>query len=83
MQPQRKHRHRETPTKRRNPSGDVRWVARYTNRDGQRMKAGTFKLKGPCRSPVDGYWSGSTWSDAALSTQSTPPTSASGRRLRQ
>ena len=61
MHPQRNHRHRETPTKRRNPSGDVRWVARYTNRDGQRRKAGTFKLKGPCRAPVEGHWSDSTW----------------------
>jgi integrase len=61
MQPQRNHPHRETPTKRRNPSGDVRWVARYTNRDGQRKKAGTFKLKGPCRTPVEGRWSASTW----------------------
>jgi integrase len=61
LQPQHNHRHRETPTKRRNPSGDVRWVARYTNRAGQRNKAGTFKLKGPCRTPVEGHWSGSTW----------------------
>jgi integrase len=61
MHPQRTHRHRETPTKRRNPSGDVRWVARYTNRYGQRKKAGTFKLKGPCREPVEGHWSGSIW----------------------
>ena len=61
MHPQRNHRHRETPTKRRNPSGDVRWVARYTSHDGQRKKAGTFRLKGPCRAPVEGYWSDSTW----------------------
>ena len=61
MHPGSNHRRRETPTKRRNPSGDVRWVARYTNRDGQRKTAGTFKLKGPCRTPADGYWSDSTW----------------------
>ena len=61
MHPGRNHRRRETPTKRRNPSGDVRWVARYTNRDGRRKTAGTFKLKGPCRTPADGYWSDSTW----------------------
>lgn len=80
MHPQRNDRHRETPTKRRNPSGDVRWVARYTNRDGQRKKAGTFKLKGPCRMPVEGYWSGSTWAgccaqhaiDAAYERESMP-----------
>src|SRR6478736_829986 len=61
MHPGSNHRRRETPTKRRNPSGDVRWVARYTNRDGRRKTAGTFKLKGPCRTPADGYWSDSTW----------------------
>ena len=61
MHAQRNNRHRETPTKRRNPSGHVRWVARYTDCDGQRKKGGTFKLKGPCRTPVEGYWAGSTW----------------------
>ena len=61
MHPQPSHRHREAPIKRRNPSGEMRWVARYTNRDGQRKQAGTFKLKGACRTPVEGYWSGSTW----------------------
>jgi integrase len=61
MAPERTNRHRETPTKRRNPSGEVRWAARYTNRNGQRKAAGTFKLKGPCRNPVEGHWSGATW----------------------
>ena len=84
MHPQRS-RHRETPTKRRNLSGEVRWVARYTSRDGQRKKAGTFKLKGPCRMPVDGYWSGSTWVgccaqhaiDAAYECEAAPAPSVS------
>jgi hypothetical protein len=61
MHPQSTHRYRETPIKRRNPSGEMRWVARYTNRDGHRKQAGTFKLKGPCRTPVEGYWSGARW----------------------
>ena len=50
MHPQRNHRHRETPTKRRNPSGDVRWVARYTNHDGQRKKARDIQVEGPVQS---------------------------------
>lgn len=29
-------RRRETPVKRRNPSGEIVWVARYTGRDGKR-----------------------------------------------
>lgn len=37
--------HRESPIKRVNPSGDVRWIARYTAADGNRRSAGTFKLK--------------------------------------
>ena len=61
MRPEASHRHRETPTKRRNRSGDIRWVARYTTGGGQRRTAGTFKLKGPCRAPAEGYWSGSRW----------------------
>ena len=40
---------RESPLKRVNPSGDVRWVARYTNAVGHRRSAGTFRLKGPCQ----------------------------------
>ena len=37
--------HRESPTKRVNPSGKVVWVARYTGPDGKRRSAGTFSLK--------------------------------------
>jgi integrase len=29
----------------------VTWKARYTNRDGKRVSAGTFKRCGPCRAP--------------------------------
>ncbi|MDX6608232.1 MAG: hypothetical protein QOF85_157 [Solirubrobacterales bacterium] len=44
---------REAPTKRRNPSGEIVWVARYTGRNGKRRVArprwnngkGTFALK--------------------------------------
>lgn len=45
-------RHRETPIRRVNPSGEVRWKARYTNEAGSRVSAGTYARKGPCREPV-------------------------------
>lgn len=44
-----KRRH-EKPIPRTNPSGRKVWVARYTDRHGKRRSAGTFELKGPCRS---------------------------------
>lgn len=40
--------HRETPTRRRNPSGKIVWEARCTNPDGDRRSYGRFKKKGPC-----------------------------------
>lgn len=46
----------ETPTRRRNPNGEIKWVARYTDQAGQRRtapKPGTFKLKGPCKKRLD------------------------------
>lgn len=47
--------HREQPTKRTTKAGQVRWVARYTGRDGRRLSAGTFARKGPCSGrAVDG-----------------------------
>jgi integrase len=39
---------RESPIPRTNPSGKQVWVARYTNQEGKRRSAGTFKRKGPC-----------------------------------
>lgn len=47
-------RRREAPVKRRNPSGELVWVARYTGRDGRRHIAkptwnggkGTFTRSG-------------------------------------
>jgi integrase len=45
-------RRRERPIKRVNPSGEEVWVARYTNREGKKKSAGTFKLKGTtCKEP--------------------------------
>lgn len=52
---------RESPTKRRNPSGEVVWLARYTGRDGKRRVAkpgwnrgkGTFKRKGEAQKAID------------------------------
>jgi integrase len=44
----------ETPTRRTNPSGEVRFVARYTGSDGTRRSAGTFEKRGPCKRPAPG-----------------------------
>ena len=52
---------RESPIKRRNPSGEVVWVARYTGRDGKRRIAkpswnrgkGTFARKGEAQQAID------------------------------
>ena len=45
--------HRESPIKRINPSGQERWVARYTGPDGKRRSAGTFKLKRDAQDAID------------------------------
>jgi integrase len=52
---------RESPTKRRNPSGEVVWLARFTGRDGKRRVAkpswnrgkGTFRRKGEAQEAID------------------------------
>ena len=52
---------REAPTKRRNPSGEIVWVASYTGRDGSRHIAkphwnagkGTFALKREAQRAID------------------------------
>jgi integrase len=54
-------RRREAPTKRRNPSGEIVWMARYTGRDGKRYIAkprwnggkGTFALKREAQQAID------------------------------
>jgi integrase len=54
-------RHRESPTKRRNPSGEIVWTARYTGRDGKRRLAkptwnrgkGTFARKADAQRAID------------------------------
>jgi len=74
-------RRRETPTKRVNPSGEVVWRARYTDRHGRRKFAGTYASRGPCRSPVEGRWHGDKWEgccahhaiDAAYERQTSQP----------
>lgn len=43
----------ETPLRRVNPSGEVRWVARWTNRDGVRASAGTFELRREAQAAID------------------------------
>lgn len=45
--------HRESPTRRVNPSGQVRWVARYTGPDGRRKSAGTFALKRDAQAAIN------------------------------
>jgi hypothetical protein len=52
---------RDSPVKRRNPSGQVVWVARYTGRDGKRHIAkptwnrgkGTFRRKADAQKAID------------------------------
>lgn len=44
---------RESPLKRVNPSGEVVWVARYTNSAGKRRSAGTFPLKREAQEAID------------------------------
>jgi len=52
---------RESPIRRRNPSGEVVWLARYTGRDGKRRVAkpawnrgkGTFKRKGEAQRAIE------------------------------
>ncbi|HWM62940.1 MAG TPA: hypothetical protein VNP96_03025 [Solirubrobacterales bacterium] len=54
-------RHRDSPVKRRNPSGEIVWVARYTGRDGKRRVAkptwnrgkGTFKRKHEAQQAIE------------------------------
>jgi hypothetical protein len=43
----------ETPIKRVNPSGKTVWVARYTNRHGQRKSAGTYRLEREAQRAID------------------------------
>jgi integrase len=44
----------EHPLRRVNPSGEVRWVARYTRADGTRASAGTYGKRGPCKTQSEG-----------------------------
>jgi integrase len=55
---------RETPLKRENPSGEIVWVARYTDADGKRRSAGTFKLKREAQEAIDAAYEAMEASDA-------------------
>ncbi len=44
---------REAPLKRVNPSGNTRWVARYTDGSGNRRSAGTFERRGEAQQAID------------------------------
>lgn len=46
-------RHQEHPTRRKNPKNGYVWIARYTNPAGQRLSAGTFKLKRDAQDAID------------------------------
>lgn len=46
-------RRHESPVKRKNPSDATVWVARYTNRQGKRVSAGTFNLKREAQAAID------------------------------
>jgi integrase len=65
MQSNPKRRH-EAPIKRVNPSGKTAWVARYTNREGKRKSAGTFRLEREAQAAID----------AAYERESTTPSRA-------
>lgn len=45
--------HRESALRRTNPSGQAVWVARYTNRQGQRLSAGTFVRRRDAQGAID------------------------------
>jgi integrase len=48
---------RESPVRRVNPSGAIRWVARFTDYDGKRKSAGTYDLKRDAQKAIDAaYW---------------------------
>jgi integrase len=44
---------RESPVRRVNPSGKVAWKARYTNVQGQRVSAGTYKRQSDAQDAID------------------------------
>ena len=48
---------REQPIKRVNPSGREVWVARYTDRDGRRKSAGTYRRKHEAQDAIDAAYS--------------------------
>jgi integrase len=49
--------HHETPTRRKNPKNGWVWIARYTTPTGQRLSAGTFKLKRDAQDAIDAAYS--------------------------
>ena len=58
--PHRNGTHHETPSRRTNPSGAERWIARYTNRHGERVSAGTFKRKHEAQVAIDAAYAAET-----------------------
>jgi hypothetical protein len=56
----------EAPIPRINPSGHKVWVARYTNRRGQRKSAGTFDLKRDAQAAIDAAYEAESVQPARL-----------------
>lgn len=54
-------RRHESPLRRRNPSGKVVWVARFTGRDGKRRSAGTFDLRRDAQAAIDEAYQREQW----------------------
>lgn len=50
----------EKPLRRVNPSGEVRYVARWTDKHGTRRSAGTFKLKREAQAAIDEAYTAQT-----------------------
>lgn len=44
-------RRNEKPLRRKNPSGEIVWIARATGEDGKRRAHGTYRKCGPCKQP--------------------------------
>jgi integrase len=57
---------RETPLKRTNPSGEVRWVARHTTQEGKRKSAGTFGLKRDAQAAIDSAYEAESGSPSSI-----------------
>src|SRR5262249_20497616 len=58
----------EKPIRRVNPSGETRWVARWTNKQGKRQSAGTFALRRDAQDAIDAAYEAETSRPVSLDT---------------